>query len=129
MLDKVKPAAIGARRAPVFVCWQVGGAEDSPSQVLQQAIRADLIGSDTCIALGLTVQSNTPVLEICRQLVAAGHNPAALLEAYHGKTLCLRIRSIGDGARLEINGEGTGFRRRRQPVAAPPMRFSEGGGT
>ena len=28
-----KPAAIGARRASVFVNWQVGEAEDSPSQI------------------------------------------------------------------------------------------------
>jgi hypothetical protein len=47
MLDKVKPAALASRRAPVFVDWQVSGAEVSPSQVSSQAIRADLGGSDT----------------------------------------------------------------------------------
>jgi hypothetical protein len=42
MLDKVKPAAIGARPASVFVnFWQRDGAEDSPGQFPRQAIRAD----------------------------------------------------------------------------------------
>jgi hypothetical protein len=44
MLHIVKPAAIGARPASAFVNWQVGGAEDSPSQVSPQAIRAELRG-------------------------------------------------------------------------------------
>jgi hypothetical protein len=47
MLQKVKPAAIGARPASAFVDWQVGGAEHNPSQVSRQATRAELIGSDT----------------------------------------------------------------------------------
>jgi hypothetical protein len=38
--------------------------------------------------------------------------------------LCLLVRSIGEAAELEINGDGTGFRRRRQPDAAPPIEES-----
>jgi hypothetical protein len=129
LFAKVKPAAIGARPASVSVYfWQVGGAEDNPSQVIQQAIRADLAGSDSCSALGLTINSSSPVLALCRKLVQAGHDPAWPLEAYRGDVLCLRVRSIGDGARLEISGEGTGFRQRRQPDAAPSIAPNPAGG-
>jgi hypothetical protein len=55
MLDKVKPAAIGARPASAFVNWQVGGAEDSPSQVSPQAIRAELRGDGfRVVGVGVT---------------------------------------------------------------------------
>ncbi|MFY9839327.1 MAG: hypothetical protein WAK55_23200 [Xanthobacteraceae bacterium] len=47
---------------------------------------------------------------MCRKLVEAGHDPATPLEAWRGKTLCLLVRSIGEAARLEVSGEGVGFR-------------------
>jgi hypothetical protein len=129
MLDKVKPAAIGARPASVSVdIWQVDGAEDSPSQVIRQAIRADLIGADTCTALGLTCKSSSPVLALCRALIAAGHDSATPLDAYRGETLCLRVRSIGEAANIEVNGNTrftfVGERKRR---TAPPMRQNRRG--
>ena len=71
-------------------------------------IRADLIGSDTCIALGLAINSSSPVLALCRALVESGHDTAIALDAYRG-VLCLRVRSIGDAAALEVNARGTGF--------------------
>ena len=83
-------------------------------------IRAELTGSNLCSALVLTTRAPAPVLALCRQLVAAGHDPALPLEAYRGVTLCLRVRSIGEAARLEINGEGTGFRRRASRVEPGP---------
>jgi len=57
------------------------------------------------------VTTSAPVLELCRALVAAGHDPASRLDAYRGDVLCLQVRSIGEAARLEINGHGTGFKR------------------
>ena len=72
-------------------------------------IIAKLTGSDTCAALGLTAQSSSPVLQLCRQLAAAGHDPARPLDAYRGQTVCLRVRSIGDGAQLRVGGHGIGF--------------------
>jgi hypothetical protein len=72
-------------------------------------IRAVLTGSDTCTAAGLTVRASATVLAMCRQLLAAGHDPATRLQAWRGSTLCLTVRSIGEGARLEINSKGTGF--------------------
>jgi len=130
MLCKMKLAAIGARPASEFVDeQQVNGPEDNPSQVLQQAIRADLIDSDTCTALGLTCNSASPVLALCRALVEAGHDPATPLEAYRGKTFCLRIRSICECAELEINGKGSGFKRRAAVGTASLVRANGGGGS
>jgi hypothetical protein len=81
----------------------------------QAVIRAELSGSDMCSALGIAVRAYAPVLELCRQLVADGQNPHAPLHAYRLDVLCLRARSIAEVAGLEINGDGTGFRRRTQP--------------
>ena len=39
-------------------------------------IRAELTGSNLCSALGITARAAAPVLALCRQLVAAGHDPA-----------------------------------------------------
>ena len=86
------------------------------------AIRAELIGSNACTALGLTVHGYAPVLASCRQLIDTGIDPATELHASRGDTLCLSVRSIGEAAALEMNGAGTGFRPAREPDAAPPMR-------
>jgi hypothetical protein len=53
--------------------------------------------------------------------------PGRPLHVYRGDTLALLVHSIGDAAQLEINGDGTGFRRLRKPDAASPMRKSGGG--
>jgi hypothetical protein len=65
-------------------------------------IRAELTGSATATALGISARSNSPILTLCRLLIRAGHNPSARLEAYRGSTLCLRVCSIGGGARLTV---------------------------
>lgn len=72
-------------------------------------IRAELLGSSGCRAEGLSVRGSSPVLALCRQLVAAGYDPASRLEAYRGDVLCLMVRSIGEAAGLEVSGAGTGF--------------------
>jgi hypothetical protein len=63
------------------------------------AIRAELAGSDTCTAAGIKAKGKTPVLNLCRLLLAVGRNG----------TLALKVRSIGEGAALDINSKGTGF--------------------
>jgi hypothetical protein len=72
-------------------------------------IRAELHKSNQATAAGITVRSASPVLALCRKLVAMGFNPSEPLEAYRGATMCLRVRSIGEGARLRIAGNGVGF--------------------
>jgi hypothetical protein len=66
------------------------------------SIRIGLVGNDTATAAGLTVVAHSPVLAMCRRLVAAGDDPATPLEAYRGPMLCLRVRSIGEGAALTV---------------------------
>jgi hypothetical protein len=82
-------------------------------------IRAELIGSNECRAAGLTVRSPSPILAMCRRLLAAGINPDLRLDCYRGSTLALTVISIGYGAGLEINGHGTGFIARPEGGAAP----------
>src|SRR5262249_21145279 len=72
-------------------------------------------------------KSDSPVLALCRKLVDAGHDRATPLEAYRDNTFALRVKSIGQGAQMQVNGNTrlvfAGDARRR---TAPPMRsFSE----
>jgi hypothetical protein len=71
-------------------------------------IRADLIGSSTCTAAGITAHGAAPVLALCRRLLEAGFDPDQPLEAYRGTTLALRIRAIGEAARLTVKTAGNG---------------------
>ena len=91
-------------------------------------IRTDLIGSDTCLAAGITATGATPVLALCRQLLAAGLDPDAALEVYRAGTLALRVRSIGEGARLTVKTAGNGcpiftVDAACRGAAASPLRF------
>jgi hypothetical protein len=85
-------------------------------------IYADLSDDDVCEALGIAIQSPSPLLDLCRALVEAGVDPTAPLEAYRGKVMCLRVRLIGEAAKLKIGGDGVSFRPRSEPVTASPMR-------
>jgi len=89
-----------------------------------QPIRAKLTGSDICTALGLTERAAAPVLAMCRRLIEAGIDPRRPLHCYRDGVLALKVRSLREGAALELNGDGTGFRHRRKPDAAPPERKS-----
>jgi hypothetical protein len=88
------------------------------------AIHARLIGSDECRAEGYIYKSSSPVLGLCRLLVSVGFDPTCGMEAYRGSILCLKIRSIGEAARLEINGHGSGFCAFPERRTAPPVRKS-----
>jgi hypothetical protein len=94
----------------------------------RKTLRAELIGSDKCTAAGITARATSPVLAMCRRLIAAGYDPDAALHAYRNDTLCLRIRSIGAAARLEINSGGTGFVVARAVRAAPPVHLNRRAG-
>jgi hypothetical protein len=48
------------------------------------------------------------VLRLCRELVQAGFEPSSPLEAYRGDLLCLRARSIGEAAKMEVTTSDTG---------------------
>src|SRR5205823_8040906 len=95
------------------------------------ALRAELTtiaGTHIATAEGIGVSGDSSVLGLCRALIEAGHDPATPLNVYRGDTLSLRVRSIGEGAALEIAGDGIGFRRTKRkasykPGAAPPTRL------
>jgi hypothetical protein len=65
-------------------------------------IRAELDKSNRCDAAGYTVTGYVPVLGMCRKLIEAGFDPATPLHAYRGDTLCLRVSSIGYGAKFTV---------------------------
>lgn len=88
----------------------------------QEILRAELFGSNVCSAAGVTVRDAAPVLAICRALVASGHDPTTPLHVYRGDTLSLRVRFIGEAAKLKINSKGTGFVARRSVRTAPLVR-------
>src|SRR5262245_58472753 len=77
-------------------------------------IKAELIGDSKALACGHVVIGTSPLLGLCRTLVDAGHDPVLPLEAWRNGVLCLRVRSIGEAAGLEIDPHGVGFRKRRR---------------
>jgi hypothetical protein len=86
-------------------------------------IYADLAGEDVCQALNIKIRSPAPVLDLCRALIRAGYDPATPLEAYRGKVMCLRVRSIGEAANLRISSDhSVEFKSLPKPATAPPMR-------
>jgi hypothetical protein len=76
----------------------------------QIPIRATLVGSNCCEALGITARGYAPVLDLCRALVKADHDPRRPLHAYRGDVLALKVRSIGEGARLTVREDRAGPR-------------------
>jgi hypothetical protein len=86
---------------------------DNGTRSTGQVLRAELIGADICTVNEIAVRGYAPVLVMCRELLAAGLNPDAALHVYRGAVLALRVRSIGEGAGLEVNAKGTGFAVRR----------------
>jgi hypothetical protein len=82
-------------------------------------IRAEIIGSNTAIAASMTAVASAPVLELCRRLVDAGHDPTTPLEAYRGDMLCLRVKSIGAGAGLTVEDDRLGVPRLRRRRDGP----------
>jgi len=92
-----------------------------PAATQVAVIAAALSGSDTCTALGLTAQSGSPVLLLCRKLVAAGHDPTTPMQVFRGDVLALIVRSIGEGAGLRIGSHAVGFARDPECGASPSI--------
>jgi hypothetical protein len=73
-------------------------------------IAAELTGSHQCecASHGLTAFGHAPALVLCRQLLTAGANPDTAVTVYREGVLALRIRSIGEGARLTVKDGKSG---------------------
>jgi hypothetical protein len=118
MTTTKSPGAVAAHGASEIdgLGRQVVSQTNRQGQLSQGPVRATLVGSDRCDAEGISARGYAPVLDLCRELVADGFNPASPLEAWRGEILCLRVRSIGEGARLTVADDrhGTPRLRRRQ---------------
>jgi hypothetical protein len=127
MIETESPGAVAALGASKSdrLGRQVFSEANSQQQFAQGPICAELIGLDRCEAEGFIARGHAPALELCRELVAAGFSPASPLEAWRGNTLCLRVRSIGEAARLPVADDrhGTPRLRRRQDC---PQRYVRG---
>src|SRR5262245_19067020 len=90
---------------------------------MTNAIVAQLSSDTFASALGFTVKSPSPVLALCRKLVESSTCGSSIpLECFRGAILCLKVRSIGEGAALEIDSRPR-FQRRRPPRA--PQRLTD----
>jgi hypothetical protein len=95
------------------------GLRDALSQT---PIRATLIGSNCCEALGITARGRTPVLDLCRALLKAGHDPRRPLHAY-------RATSWRSGSALSVKAPSSPSRRTvPDPVSSRGSRFRAGSG-
>ena len=120
-LAYANPAAGDCGARQVRFCKDQSAFNSQTAESKQEPLLAELTGSDTCTGGGITVQSSTPVLGLCKALLAAGLDPDSALQVYRAGTLALSIRNISEAAGLEVNAKGTGFV--RAPVrTAPPMR-------
>jgi hypothetical protein len=89
---------------------------------MSAAIRAELIGQCVCGARGLIATADSPAVRMCRMLLEAGVDPDTPLHCFRGNVLALTVRSIGEGARIAINGKGSRFIWRTAVGTAPPVR-------
>ena len=67
-----------------------------------KAIKAEIYKLNQAEAEGIVAVGKAPVLNLCRKLIAAGHDPGSRLEAYRGSTLCLHVRRLDEGAALAV---------------------------
>jgi hypothetical protein len=72
------------------------------------ALKAQLASLRQCEALGIVASGHAPVLTLCRELLAAGIQPDTALAVYRRGVLALKVRAIGNAARLAVEDSGTG---------------------
>jgi hypothetical protein len=125
MSKRKSPGAVAARGA--LEIDELGGRVVSEARRglrrAQVPIYATLTGNDRCGVEGIMARGAAPVLDLCRKLIKAGCDPRIPLEAWRGATLCLRVRSIGEGAKLTVRSAGNGC-----PIFAP-VGGSDGAGS
>jgi|SRR6516225_8804485 len=114
-----------ATRGSAGVSFELNGpANNKRPTPATQAISAELIGSNQASAAGIVAIGHAPVSKLCRRLIEAAHNPDLPLEVYRGTTLCLRVRSIDEGAALSVeddeNGRPRFVRHRPRTCGAAP---------
>jgi hypothetical protein len=124
------PEIADSDRAVRQACRSLALTADPRHSCQKHIIACQIIGSDRCTYDSLVVKHNAPVLAMCRKLIEAGYDPERPLQAYRGDTLCLKVRTIAEGARLTVEEGPNGprlvpFRPARTCVIASPMRPNE----
>ena len=111
-----RPATVITGRGPheVDLAGRQISSVATKSDCEWQAVHADLIGSDKCVAEGVSARGAAPVLALCRLLVRAGYDPRRPLHAYRDEVLALVVRSIGAGARVTVENDRHGRPRLRR---------------
>jgi hypothetical protein len=92
------------------------------SPTSQPPILAYIVGDDSCVAEGFTATGHAPILALCRKLIEASFDPRRTLHAYRGTTLCIKVRTLREGAALTVktSGNGTPVFAPLEGAAAPP---------
>jgi hypothetical protein len=110
------PGAVAALGASVGdqLGRQVIAEANRQERFTQAPIRATLVGSKRCEAEGIVACGYAAVLDLCRALIKAGHDPKRALHAYRGEVLALAVRCIGEGARLTVEDDSRGTPRLRR---------------
>jgi hypothetical protein len=95
---------------------KITGIEELPNcAVLTSKQVAALLNISSMTLWELTHRGEGPPrIRLCRRLIEVStYAPETPLTAYRGDTLCLKVRSIGEAAKLEISpSKGVGFRPR-----------------
>ena len=105
-----------AGRGLVTVDAERGGHALQGWSPLQAPVRLANAGVDTCTAANITAHSHTPVLTLCRKMIAAGIDPATELQVFRGDTLALTFRNIGEAAKLTVRESRSDGRPRYIPA-------------
>jgi hypothetical protein len=121
MAFKRTKAAVATADLRQECSWR-NACENTHSSSQIQAVRAELVGDSTCSAAGITTHGQAPILALCRELLALGLDPDRAMEVYRRGSLALKVRSIGEGAKLEVNSKGTDFVPFRAVRTASPVR-------
>jgi hypothetical protein len=106
-------AALGASETDELGRHVVSEA-NRQQQLAQAPICATLTGSDRSEPESVIARGPAPVLAICRALIEAGHEPERMLHAYRGGVLAVKVRSLGEGARLNVEDDRHGTPRLRR---------------
>jgi hypothetical protein len=100
-------AALAVKQRSPREIGQLGGTTNSTHNT-QANISATLRGDEECEAVNVVVTGHAPVLKLCRELLAQGVDPDTALTVYRRGIVALKVRSIGEAARLTVKTAGNG---------------------
>jgi hypothetical protein len=81
--------------------YQIPPTQFKPQQPAAPIV-GELTGDDVASACGITVYSSSPVLGLCRSLIAASLSPDQSMVVFRRGVVALRVRSLQAGAALTV---------------------------